>query len=124
GILSLYYGHDASGALYVASEMKALVDVCERIEILPPGHYLSSASPEPVRYYERDWQSFEGVRGWSSEVAALREALEESVESHMMSDVSFGLLLSGGLDSSLVSSIAVRKYVQAGGRASDLCSFS
>src|SRR5690606_25973459 len=83
GILSLYYGHDASGALYVASEMKALVDVCERIEILPPGHYLSSASPEPVRYYERDWQSFEGVRGWSSEVAALREALEESVESHM-----------------------------------------
>jgi asparagine synthase (glutamine-hydrolysing) len=124
GILSLYYGHDASGALYVASEMKALVGVCERIEILPPGHYLNSASPAPVRYYERDWQNFEGVSGWSSEVAALREALEESVESHMMSDVSFGLLLSGGLDSSLVSSIAVRKYVQAGGRASDLCSFS
>lgn len=124
GILSLYYGYDASGALYVASEMKALVGVCERIEILPPGHYLSSEALAPVRYYERDWQSFEGVRGWSNDVAALREALEESVESHMMSDVSFGLLLSGGLDSSLVSSIAVRKYVQAGGRAADLCSFS
>ena len=124
GILSLYYGYDASGALYVASEMKALIGVCEQIEILPPGHYLSNEASVPVRYYERDWQSFDNVKSWSSNPEMLRNALEEAVESHMMSDVPIGLLLSGGLDSSLVSSIAVRKYVAAGGKASDMCSFS
>lgn len=124
GILSLYYGFDRSGALYVASEMKALVNVCEKIEILPPGHYLSSAAPAPVKFHERDWQSFEGMSHWISDRGSLRNALEDAVESHMMSDVSFGLLLSGGLDSSLISSIAVRKYVQGGGSPKDLCSFS
>lgn len=124
GILSLYYGRDANGSLYVASEMKALIGVCEQIEILPPGHYLSGDSSVPVRYYERDWQNYDDVLHWQSDNKSLRLALEESVEAHMMSDVSFGLMLSGGLDSSLVSSIAVKKYCDAGGKASDICSFS
>jgi asparagine synthase (glutamine-hydrolysing) len=124
GILSLYYGYDKSGALYVASEMKALINVCLQIEILPPGHYLSNASPIPVRYYDRDWQNFDSVKNWTSNTDTLRNSLEDAVKSHMMSDVSFGLLLSGGLDSSLISSIAVRKHVDAGGKASDLFSFS
>ena len=124
GILSLYYGYDRCGALYVASELKALTGICEQIQILPPGHYLSGDSATPVRYYERDWQSYTQVTAWHKDAAVLRNALEDAVESHMMSDVSFGLLLSGGLDSSLVSSIAVRKHVEKGGKASDVCSFS
>ena len=124
GILSLYYGYDRCGTLYVASEMKALTGICEQIQILPPGHYLSGESTTPVCYYERDWQSYAQVTAWHKDTAVLRHALEDAVESHMMSDVSFGLLLSGGLDSSLVSSIAVRKHVEKGGKASDLCSFS
>lgn len=109
GIIPLYMGHDENGTLYVASEMKSLVPVCRSIKEFPPGSYLWSRDGEIRTYYARDWFSYDNVKDNVTDKAALRDALEESVKSHLMSDVPYGVLLSGGLDSSIISAIT-KKY--------------
>lgn len=108
GVIPLYTGHDAQGRMYVASEMKALVGICVSIEVFPPGHYQSSESGGPQRYYSPDWRDFSCVEQGPSDPAPLREALEHAVHRHMMSDVPYGVLLSGGLDSSLIAAVTAR----------------
>lgn len=108
GVMPLYTGWDEEGRFYVASEMKALTGVCKSIRDFPPGHYLDSEVGEPVRYYEPHWRDYEAVRGVPFDAAALRAALERAVERQLMSDVPWGVLLSGGLDSSLLTALARR----------------
>jgi asparagine synthase (glutamine-hydrolysing) len=108
GIIPLYMGWDKSGNFYVASELKALEGVCPTIEEFPPGHFLDSRDGTPKPWYQRDWKSFEAVQNNESSIDALRQALEASVHRQLMSDVPYGVLLSGGLDSSIISSIAAR----------------
>ncbi len=108
GVCPLYMGHDAEGRLYVASEMKALVGVCNDIEIFPPGHYLDSTIGTPVRYWTRDWREYENTKGVELAPGQLREAFEAAVHRQLMTDVPYGVLLSGGLDSSLVAACAAR----------------
>ena len=108
GIIPLYYGHDADGQLYVASEMKALVDVCNPVHEFPPGHYWCSGEDAPVRWYRRDWEDYENVAEAETDRAALRQALEDAVVSHLMTDVPYGVLLSGGLDSSITAALAAK----------------
>ncbi|MBC8796342.1 asparagine synthase B [Shewanella algae] len=105
GIIPLYTGRDTSGNFYVASEMKALVPVCKTVEVFSPGHYLYSADDAPVQYYRRDWRDYEAVAQNSASSEELREALEAAVKRQLMSDVPYGVLLSGGLDSSVISAI-------------------
>ncbi|MGL9723439.1 asparagine synthase B [Sodalis sp. (in: enterobacteria)] len=109
GIIPLYMGHDEHGNLYVASEMKALVPICRTLQEFPPGHYLWSQDGEMRQYYQRDWFDYDRVKDNVTDKAALKAALEESVKSHLMSDVPYGVLLSGGLDSSIISAIT-KKY--------------
>ncbi|WP_406705633.1 asparagine synthase B [Sodalis sp.] len=109
GIIPLYMGHDEHGNLYVASEMKALVPICRTLQEFPPGHYLWSQDGEMRQYYQRDWFDYARVKDNVTDKAALKAALEESVKSHLMSDVPYGVLLSGGLDSSIISAIT-KKY--------------
>ncbi|WP_413723699.1 asparagine synthase B [Sodalis sp. RH16] len=109
GIIPLYMGFDENGTLFVASEMKALVPICRSIKEFPPGSYLWSQDGEIREYYSRDWFSYDSVKDNITDKAALRDALEESVKSHLMSDVPYGVLLSGGLDSSIISAIT-KKY--------------
>lgn len=105
GIIPLYTGRDEHGNLYVASEMKALVPVCKTIEEFPPGHYLWSKDAEPRRYYHRDWESFDAVKDNGASIEDLKNALEAAVKRQLMCDVPYGVLLSGGLDSSVISAI-------------------
>lgn len=105
GIIPLYTGRDVEGNLYVSSEMKALMPVCKTIGIFPPGHYLSGSVGEPVCYYKRDWMEYANVENNVTSIKELHDALEESVKAHLMSDVPYGVLLSGGLDSSVISAI-------------------
>ncbi|WP_140918060.1 asparagine synthase B [Limnobaculum xujianqingii] len=109
GIIPMYTGHDEHGNFYVASEMKALVPVCKTIKEFPAGSYLSSSDHKIHRYYQRDWMEFDNVKDNATDEYELRNALEESVKSHLMSDVPYGVLLSGGLDSSVISAIT-KKY--------------
>ena len=110
GIIPLYFGHDAEGNLYVASELKALAPVCRDAREFPPGHFLlSDAGAEPVPFHRPAWREFAAVAGGERDRGAVRSALEASVKRHMMSDVPYGVLLSGGLDSSLIAAIA-KKY--------------
>jgi len=106
GIISLYYGYDEKRQLFIASEMKALVEVCEEIYPFPPGHYLDSEQGEIIRYYRPSWKAYDSVAKQPTDPAVIRESLIESVKKHMMSDVPYGVLLSGGLDSSIISAIA------------------
>ncbi|MDD4864147.1 MAG: asparagine synthase B [Alishewanella agri] len=106
GIIPLYYGYDEHGQLFVASELKALVPVCKQIKEFPPGHYFDSKIGELRKYYQRDWMSYDAVKDNPASEAELKAALEHSVKTHLMSDVPYGVLLSGGLDSSLISAIA------------------
>ena len=106
GIIPLYMGWDAQENLYVASELKSLEGVCTRFQEFPPGHYLYGPSGvEPVKWYNRDWTDFEKVKDNVSDTAILRKALEDAVHRQLMSDVPYGVLLSGGLDSSIISAI-------------------
>ena len=108
GIIPLYIGWDKDGTFYVASELKALEGVCTRIEPFPPGHYLSSEEEGFRRWYSRDWMDYEAVMGNQTDIDALRKGLEDAVHRQLMSDVPYGVLLSGGLDSSITSAIAKR----------------
>jgi asparagine synthase (glutamine-hydrolysing) len=111
GIIPLYIGWDQNGTFYVASELKALESVCTKIELFPPGHYLSSKDGELVQWYKRDWSDYDAVKDNETSIAEVKEALEAAVHRQLMSDVPYGVLLSGGLDSSVVSAIA-KKYAQ------------
>ena len=111
GIIPLYIGWDENGTFYIASELKALEGFCTKIEIFPPGHYLSSKDGEFVQWYKRNWASFDAVKDNQTNIDALRDALEASVHRQLMSDVPYGVLLSGGLDSSITSAIA-KKYAE------------
>jgi asparagine synthase (glutamine-hydrolysing) len=108
GIIPLYYGHDRKGRLLVASEMKALAEVCVDVQEFPAGHTWSSADALPVRYYVRDWMNWDTHPKVAATPADVREALTAAVRSHLMSDVPYGLLISGGLDSSVVAAIAMQ----------------
>ncbi len=108
GIIPLYTGFDEYGNFYVASEMKALVPVCKTVQEFPPGHFLWSKTGELKRYYERDWMSYDNVKENSTDLNDLKAAFEKAVKSHLMSDVPYAVLLSGGLDSSLVSAVAAQ----------------
>ena len=105
GIIPLYTGYDADGNFYVASEMKALMPICKTVSEFPPGHILDSRVGELQQYYKRNWQQYAAIKDNTTSKTKLREALEESVKSHLMTDVPYGVLLSGGLDSSLISAI-------------------
>lgn len=109
GIIPLYIGWDQNGTFYVASELKALEGVCTKIELFPPGHYLSSQDGELKRWYERDWTEFEAVKENETLIEEVHDALEAAVHRQLMSDVPYGVLLSGGLDSSVTSALA-KKY--------------
>ncbi|GHT29376.1 asparagine synthase B [Planctomycetales bacterium] len=111
GIVPLYMGWDSAGTFFVASELKALEGVCDNIEQFPPGHYLyvkadDKETPKPVKWYHRNWREYKNVKDNESSLERLREALEAAVKRQLMTDVPYGVLLSGGLDSSIVSAIA------------------
>ena len=108
GIIPLYTGYDEHGNFYVASEMKALAPICKTISEFPPGHYLWSKHGKATRYYQRDWMQYDNVKDNTSDLDELRVAFEKAVKSHLMSDVPYAVLLSGGLDSSLVSAVAAQ----------------
>ena len=119
GIVPLYQGWDRDGAYYVASELKALEGHCNRIEEFLPGQYYYSPDKEPCRWYVRDWMEYGNVKDNPSDVQELRRALENAVERQLMSDVPYGVLLSGGLDSSIISAIARKfaaKRIETGNR--------
>jgi asparagine synthase (glutamine-hydrolysing) len=109
GVMPLYMGWDADGQFYVASELKALEGVCKKIEEFLPGHYLYSKEGIPKKWYDRSWTEYDNVKNNVSSIEVLRKALEDSVHRQLMSDVPYGVLLSGGLDSSVISAIA-KKY--------------
>jgi len=119
GIVPLYYGYDEMGNFYVASEMKALIKKCVKIKEFPPGHYYSSKDRKFVRYYNREWESYDAVKDNETNKKQLKQALENAVHRQLMSDVPYGVLLSGGLDSSIIAAI-VRKYAQRRIESSDL----
>jgi asparagine synthase (glutamine-hydrolysing) len=106
GIIPLYMGWDAFGNYYFASELKALEGICKKIEVFPPGHYYYSKEGEVKKWYERDWTTYDAVKENTSDISALRKALEDAVHRQLMSDVPYGVLLSGGLDSSVISAVA------------------
>lgn len=111
GIIPLYMGWDENGTFYVASELKALEGVCTKIELFPPGHFLSSKDGELTKWYSRDWKDYEAVKDNQTSIDAIHDALEAAVHRQLMSDVPYGVLLSGGLDSSVTSAIA-KKYAE------------
>ncbi len=108
GVVPLYWGHDKLGRLCVASEMKALSDTCADVAQFPPGHWYDSSTDTLTRYYERPWREYEAVQGVDVPLTELREAFEAAVHRQLMTDVPYGVLLSGGLDSSLVAAVAAR----------------
>lgn len=106
GVIPLYIGHDPDGTIYVASELKALEGFCTEYEPFLPGHYYWSPDGKMTRWYERDWFSYDAVKDNPADPADIREALIAAVKRQLMSDVPYGVLLSGGLDSSITSAIA------------------
>lgn len=106
GIIPLYMGWDKYGTFYVSSELKALEGVCTKIELFPPGHYLLSNTEAPKRWYNRDWMNFDAVKNNNTNIEDIHDALATAVRCQLMSDVPYGVLLSGGLDSSVTSALA------------------
>ena len=119
GVIPLYFGYDRQGRLYVASELKALEGQCDFYKPFPPGHVMTSHDKAPRRYYQKDWFDYDNVKDNPADINALRDALENAVRRQMMSDVPYGVLLSGGLDSSIISAV-VQKYaknrIESGGK--------
>lgn len=117
GIIPLYMGWDGDGTFYVASELKALEGVCSKIELFPPGHYLHSADGKLVKWYDPDWKEYETVKDNPTSIEDLHDALADAVHRQLMSDVPYGVLLSGGLDSSITSALAKKfaaKRIESG----------
>lgn len=109
GIIPLYMGYDDYGQFYVASELKALEGVCPNIQEFLPGHYIFSGDgTAPKQWYKRDWMEYDNVKDNKSDIEELRASLEAAVHRQLMSDVPYGVLLSGGLDSSVISAVAKR----------------
>ena len=109
GVIPLYIGYNDDGTVYVASELKALEGQCDRYEVFLPGHYYWSREGEMKKWYKRDWTRYENVADNKTDMQALHDSLEAAVQRQLMSDVPYGVLLSGGLDSSVISAIA-KKY--------------
>ncbi|MFZ1460729.1 MAG: asparagine synthase B [Ignavibacteria bacterium] len=120
GIIPLYIGWDRSGNFYAASELKALEGVCNKIQEFLPGHYLYSKEGQELKqWYKRDWTDYESVKDNSSDIELLKSSLESAVHRQLMSDVPYGVLLSGGLDSSIISAITKKysaKRIESGDR--------
>lgn len=108
GVIPLYMGTDAKGRKYFASELKALEGVCDVIEPFLPGHVYDSRTGEMRRWYRRDWEAYDAVKDNTTSIPELRQALEDAVKRQLMSDVPYGVLLSGGLDSSIISAVAAK----------------
>lgn len=108
GVIPLYIGYDEDGKVYVASELKALEGQCDRYEPFLPGHYYWSGDPGMKRWYTRDWMQYDAVKDNEASSEEIRQSLREAVKRQMMSDVPYGVLLSGGLDSSVISAITER----------------
>ena len=119
GICPLYTGYDEHGNFFVASEMKALIGHCKTIEEFPPGHYLYSKDGKATKYYDPEWQNYDKVKANETDRSLLRRSLEDAVHRQLMSDVPYGVLLSGGLDSSIIAAIA-KKYAQRRVETNDL----
>ena len=120
GIIPLYTGRDQHGNFYVASELKALEGVCNKIEEFLPGHYLYSVDGVIKKWYTRDWIDYSAVENNNTSIDDLRSSLEASVHRQLMSDVPYGVLLSGGLDSSIISAVAKKfapKRIESGDKA-------
>jgi asparagine synthase (glutamine-hydrolysing) len=111
GIIPLYIGWDQFGNFFVSSELKALESVCNKIQEFLPGHYLYSKEGQIKKWYTREWTSFDAVKDNKADIAELRKALEDAVQRQLMSDVPYGVLLSGGLDSSIISAVA-KKFAE------------
>lgn len=109
GVIPLYIGHDKDGTIYCASELKALEGFCDEYEPFLPGHYYRGSEGKMVKWYKRDWESYDNVKDNGASVNDVHDALEAAVKRQLMSDVPYGVLLSGGLDSSVISAIA-KKY--------------
>ncbi len=117
GIIPLYQGWDQCGHYYVASELKALEGVCTTITEFMPGTVFSSESGKTEKWYKRDWESFDAVKDNEASVTAIREGLEAAVKRQLMSDVPYGVLLSGGLDSSIIAAVTAKfaaKRIESG----------
>jgi asparagine synthase (glutamine-hydrolysing) len=106
GIIPLYMGWDDKDIFYVSSELKSLEGVCSKIELFPPGHYLLSDSSELIKWYNPDWVSHDSVKNSETSIKAIHDSLSAAVKRQLMSDVPYGVLLSGGLDSSITSALA------------------
>jgi len=119
GVVPLYVGWDQHGNFFVASELKALEGICKRIEEFLPGHFLYSRDGIMTRWYKRDWMEYDAVKNNTTRADELRSSLEDAVHRQLMSDVPYGVLLSGGLDSSIISAIA-RKYAPRRIEADDM----
>ena len=120
GIIPLYIGYDSDGKVYVASELKALEGQCDRYEPFLPGHYYWSRTPGMRKWYQRDWMQYDAVKDNEASSEEIRQALRLAVKRQMMSDVPYGVLLSGGLDSSVISAIAEKfaeKRIEDDGRS-------
>ncbi len=108
GINPLYWGRDGEGNLYVSSELKAMYDVCPKVEVFPPGHYYESRTGELVKWYAPKWAADGVVPKGAADLDLLRQSLEDAVKRQLMSDVPYGLLISGGVDSSIIAAIAAK----------------
>lgn len=106
GVIPLYIGYDDAGMVYCASEMKALEGYCNSYEPFLPGHYYRGSEGKMKKWYHRDWENYENVKNNNVCVQDVRDALNAAVKRQLMSDVPYGVLLSGGLDSSVISAIA------------------
>lgn len=106
GVIPLYIGRDKDGKVYCASELKALEGFCDEYEPFLPGHYYIGSEGKMKRWYKRDWMDYDAVKDNGGNATDIRTALDEAVKRQLMSDVPYGVLLSGGLDSSVISALA------------------